>query len=365
VLSSLTIAGFRAFKVLNFQNLKRLNLVVGKNNCGKTALLEAIDIVSNASVGQPIVSAVRRGEFLPNEVADQHPEIDVTHLIYGHLVQEDVFAEIKAVQESGEPLVARLQFLQNAGSGESSAPRDKFVAWYSRQKRSLWLHFWRNGKESHLFGVSEQGGVEFERSYTRLVPLHAPPSAPVNFIGVDSVPLGDLARFWDAVAFTPDEAQLIESLKTLDSTIERIAPTASESTRSLGAAFRVKLQGLDGPVPLGTLGAGVRRLFGLALVLVRSSGGVMLVDEIDSGLHHSAMRDMWRMVIQTATRLNIQVFATTHSSDCWQTLGWLCATDPEIAKQVSVHRLERGLDHTVEYSPEELATAALQNMDIR
>ena len=125
------------------------------------------------------------------------------------------------------------------------------------------------------------------------------------------------------------------------------------------------MAGETSPNPLGSLGDGVRRLFAVLLAITEARGGFVLIDDIDTGLHHSVMRGMWQLVVKAAERLDIQVFATTHSSDCWQALGWLCATDPEIAKQVSVHRLERGLEHTVGYSPEELATAALQNMDIR
>jgi AAA15 family ATPase/GTPase len=33
------------------------------------------------------------------------------------------------------------------------------------------------------------------------------------------------------------------------------------------------------------------------------------------------MSDMWKLIWETAKRLNVQVFATTHNSDCWRSLA--------------------------------------------
>ncbi len=51
----------------------------------------------------------------------------------------------------------------------------------------------------------------------------------------------------------------------------------------------VKLAGLDIPVPIGSLGDGIWRLLGISLALVQAKDGILLIDEVDSGLHHSTM----------------------------------------------------------------------------
>ena len=87
-----------------------------------------------------------------------------------------------------------------------------------------------------------------------------------------------------------------------------------------------------------------------------------MVDEIDTGLHHSVMEGMWKLVIITAKRLNVQVFATSHSQDCFNSLGRLHQLNPKLAAEVSLHRLERGLPHSVRYGTDEISTAALQRL---
>ena len=58
------------------------------------------------------------------------------------------------------------------------------------------------------------------------------------------------------------------------------------------------------------------RLLGIALALVNAKDGILLIDEIEGGLHYSVQPDMWRLIFETAAKLNVQVFATTHSLDC-------------------------------------------------
>ncbi len=49
---------------------------------------------------------------------------------------------------------------------------------------------------------------------------------------------------------------------------------------------------------------------------MNAQDGILLIDEIESGLHYSVQPDLWRLVFEVARRLNVQVFATTHSWDC-------------------------------------------------
>lgn len=64
------------------------------------------------------------------------------------------------------------------------------------------------------------------------------------------------------------------------------------------------------------MGDGMGCFFGIILCLVNAAGGFVLIDEIENGLHYSVLADVWNLVFKIARRLNIQLFATTHSWDC-------------------------------------------------
>ena len=127
----------------------------------------------------------------------------------------------------------------------------------------------------------------------------------------------------------------------------------------------VRLRGQSRPVPLRSLGDGALRVFGVALALANSRGGFLFIDEAENGIHYSLQEDFWNMVLRTACLNNVQVFATTHSSDCIRGFS-RAATKLEDAEGVLV-RLSRqyGELRAVEYPEEELAIAADQGIEVR
>ena len=106
------------------------------------------------------------------------------------------------------------------------------------------------------------------------------------------------------------------------------------------------------------------RILGLALALANAKGGVLLVDEIDTGLHYSVMEDMWRMISERATALNAQVFATTHSRDCYESLAAI-ATPESSHVGVTIQRIDRKKGRAVRFSNEEIVAAAERGIEVR
>ncbi|MEL7011141.1 MAG: AAA family ATPase [Cyanobacteria bacterium J06648_1] len=114
------------------------------------------------------------------------------------------------------------------------------------------------------------------------------------------------------------------------------------------------------------LGEGMYRILAMAMSLVTSENGVLLVDEIETGLHYEAQTDMWRLILETAKELNVQVFATTHSWDC-------IAAYQEALSQVedkSIGKLFRldskyGKLRAVEYDADDLDIAVRKGIEVR
>jgi AAA15 family ATPase/GTPase len=62
-IKSLSIQDFRGFRRFDMKDIGRINLIVGTNNCGKTTVLEAINVLMASGDGYPIWSILsRRGE---------------------------------------------------------------------------------------------------------------------------------------------------------------------------------------------------------------------------------------------------------------------------------------------------------------
>ncbi|HZI05774.1 MAG TPA: AAA family ATPase [Archangium sp.] len=189
-------------------------------------------------------------------------------------------------------------------------------------------------------------------------------ASKVRFMETASPPVSELRLLWDAVVLTPDEAKVTSALQIIEPDIERLA-ALSGTGLPMGGGMFVRLRGSDERIPLGSMGEGIKRLLALSLNLVSSAGGYLLVDEIDTGLHHSVMTQMWRLVVEVARRLDVQVLATTHSLDCVRSLAALYEESPGVRELISLHRIERGAEASVPYSADEILAASQHQMELR
>lgn len=83
------------------------------------------------------------------------------------------------------------------------------------------------------------------------------------------------------------------------------------------------------PLPLYSLGDGMYRALGIALALANARNGILLIDEFENGLYYTVQPDIWQLIFQVARRLNIQVFATTHSWDCIEAFQQAMQKEPK------------------------------------
>ncbi len=153
-----------------------------------------------------------------------------------------------------------------------------------------------------------------------------------HFARFPSIWRGDVAEMWDDIALSPTEERIIESVRIIDPRIEGIRTLQN-------GEIVTKVEDVERRLSLGNLGEGVARILLIALTVADSEGSTAMIDEIDTGLHFSVMEKMWRMVIETARKLDVQVFATTHSQDCLEGIARLYERYPEATKDVMVFKL--------------------------
>ncbi|WP_231599154.1 AAA family ATPase, partial [Crocosphaera watsonii] len=157
---------------------------------------------------------------------------------------------------------------------------------------------------------------------------------------------------WDSIILEAKEEKIIEALQIIDTNIEKIHLPIKQIPRF---PF-LKIKGMNHYIPINSMGQGMSKILILGMLIIRSENGVLLVDEIETGLHYKAQTDMWRLLIKTAQELNVQIFATTHSWDC------ICAYQEalEDIEDKSVGKLFRldskyGKLRAVEYKADEIS----------
>jgi len=347
--------------------LEQVNLLVGMNNSGKTAFLEAVELVAagGSRFEQLWKTLARRGEWFPDEhdKPARAAELDVSQLFFGRSISTGSFFEIEADIEAYEEVGAKLVVARIEAAESSKEP-----LFYEEEIRGLPLEMVIESAdlgERVAIPLTSRGGLRKRTvlgSDQRIMMNEEGPS--VTFMTTDSLTAATAAEYWKAIVLTDEEQLVVDALKILDDRIMRLAFVGSSRyDRGNKGGILVKYKGAARPVPIGSLGEGMWRLFSIAVALIRAREGVLLVDEIDTGLHYTALEAMWRMVLRASQRMNVQVFATTHSSDCINSLATSCQS-PEGAR-VSLQRLAQGGQMAVAYSMDEIWAAAQHGIETR
>lgn len=373
----LTLENFRGFKALHIGGLGRVNLLVGANNAGKTSVLEAVALA--ASGGEPAAlfqSLNERREYV-TDPSDGVIGLDVRQLFWGRKIGDQAALTIQATDKGG----AIERYLL-------TTPRVDAAQWplWRELLAKLPPYFQpRAEKLGRPEGLLD-AGLDLTRSVPRFLELHAAdqllgryplmpnggllaatfyspatrPTVPVRFMTTTGLTDTNLTALYDGILLTPEELVVTEALRFLEPQITRLATRQSGGERD----FVIGLEGAAGPIPLGSLGEGVRRLLAIILALVSVRGGYLLVDEIDTGLHHTVLRTLWRLVHQTAIRLDVTVFATTHSSDCVHALAEIAQGNSE-AEKVALIRVERDQPEAVHFTESEIRHLAEWRVEAR
>lgn len=269
---SLEIKNFRGFAKLTLGDLGRVNLIVGKNNTGKTSLLEAITLLAS-----PMMHTKLPGLFRS------------TNETSGEVVGSRFFRWLPRDGNDGSKTVL-------SGTERGASAGQVFLGMTLDTVSGL-------PPGSKFFGNS--GGLQVWSS-ADLKP------AQVHAVSVQhQTPDEMVDAFAEAVRSPQDERQMESLLALVD---PRIRTVRLDSVKS--KPFIVVDVGLSERVPLPQAGQGIYRLVAIFSELLGRKPKVCCIDEIENGIHYSALPSVWAGIAEVAARLDIQVFATTHSWEC-------------------------------------------------
>jgi hypothetical protein len=317
LLDSLEIIGYRCFEHLTIEKLGRVNLIVGKNNVGKTALLEALWLLANLG-----------DRKILREILDKRSELPLSTSYDSYIKNQD-------------------------GFGHLFFGRPKF-------DESLPISFFKVGaiNKKDLYVRIER--VSYQTTFSVYKSIFRPPTYYVETDGLNN---SEIVRFWDKVALTEKEYYVINSLRIILTQIIAVDLLVYPE----GATERIPLaRTADSKekVPLKSLGEGMSRVFGIILALVNCENGMLFIDEIEIGLHYSVLPDVWKLIFKTAKDLNVQVFATTHSKDCIEAFIEAAIESPEEGRLVRLENKE-GKIRAVNFDEKELEIVERRDIEVR
>ena len=362
-LPSLSIAGFRGIEELSISRLGRVTLLAGRNGAGKTTVLDAVRLYARRGHRDALYELLAgREEITAGQDADgAGVPLDGRAIYHGRDSSGD--ARIFIGPRGGEPRLA-IRTVRLGGERDSMA-KMLLVKSLGEGARVIKVQF---GNSVELL---PPGPLSRLHDFKDLMSSFAegdsrtPSELPCQSLGPGLPGGGELARLWDRVALTDNEAGVMRAVNlAIDGEAERVTAVGNGQEQG-GRRMIARLRNHGRPVPLKSLGNGAERLFGVAVALANSRGGFLLIDEAENGIHHTLQRDFWRMVLRTAEDTDVQVLATTHSWDCVR--GFAQASTDLDDVEGALFRLERmdGRCCAIEYAEDELAVAARQGIEVR
>ena len=367
-LPSLSIEGFRGIEELSIPRLGRVTLFAGRNGVGKTTVLDAVRLYARRGRRAALDELLAgREEVAAGRDADGsgRPLPDRKALFHGR--ESSGYARISIGPRDGEPRLA-LSTVRLGGERDSFT-KTLLVKSLGESARVMKVEF---GDSVELLPPGRPTPLD---DFKDLVSPLAddengqPPELACQCVGPGLPGSGDLARLWDRIALTDNEASVMRAVNlAIDGETERITVIGGRTGNGREPDSRriiARLKDHGHPVPLKSLGNGAVRLFGVAVALANSGDGFLLIDEAENGIHHTLQRDFWRMVLRTAEDTDVQVLATTHSWDCVRGFAQALADLDDVAGLL--FRLERrdGRSRAVEYTENELAAAAQNGIEVR
>lgn len=337
MLTSLSLENFRGFAQLDFPRLARVNLIGGVNNVGKTAVLEAIYLflernsqridalptLFRTSIGMDDLQYFWR--WLPRN-ADPHREFSITARVpaFGlvrHTCPERFSAEQLATNPAFAAMVARIP---KGRDGRSLIVEDEQ---FDPAKPPVWPHV-------EALSPGSSSPVDDAQSYTKATRRKS-----------------------------TNEERMEAMLREIEPRLVKIRNYPNEAT--LKPLLHADL-GIAEALPATQLGQGFNRVLRIYSAILSAEARIFLIDEIENGLHHSALEILWKGLASLARQEDVQIFATTHSREAILAAHRVFSAAPEY--DFAYHRLERnaeGMVHAVTYDQEALTGADEANFEVR
>jgi hypothetical protein len=324
VLPSLEVHRFRVLRDLRIERLGRANLIIGMNNVGKTSVLEALRLYAHPGSSEVLLEILEARDEMGVSSVRRMNSRDVTPVPV-----ESLFSGRRVIAGEVEPIrigpIGSIDRTLSIGlkwltrlPGDETAQQTLFPVDPDPNaglSGRLLLTYQIGSTRTALPVTDAAELLRFRRIEGVRSGESARSSIPSFFVGANSLEAGRIGKLWDRIALSELEEDVIAALSIIAPDVERLNLIAQDEYSRTRTPV-VKTKKFHEPVPLRSLGDGVNRIFGIVLALVNAKDGILLVDEIENGIHYSVQPDFWRLIFQVAQRLNVQVFATSHSWDC-------------------------------------------------
>ncbi len=376
-LDSLKIQNFRLLEDIEVKKLGHVNLIVGKNNSGKSTVLEALALLASGFDSEIVRLIVLKRDFnnnteLFNKYIKDNDMYNIFDRFFSDKVSKSIYNNSSFIGNNDVNLKIGMLLSEEYLEG-------KIIETGTRVYNSTLIKIDDALRNSNVYwSLSINSSLNKERVLSlrdhsffqkdSLSFIHR--SLPLGYVETSAKNSDDFILDWDKIALTDDEDLVIEAMQLIEPRIQKIA-FLNQTTHIINTRIPfVKLYKNDNKFPLTSMGDGIFRLLQIILKVLKARDGFLLIDEFENGLHYSVQPEVWRLIFELAQRYNIQVFATTHSWDCIESFAKVAKERKDLEGVLfrmgrSVRKSDNGKVIATEFNEDELYNLTKDNIEVR
>lgn len=338
-ISQLHIRRYRGICDLVINQLGVVNLIVGDNNCGKTSVLEAMQLFRTSGGLANVYKIARQRELIA--------------VLSGNSIYENI---ICMFPHDGSNLEIELSGVCNGKSIEYSLNGTETKVLIDTKELEKTSYQYRedtvgeletdafDGVASLKYGLEEHHEEIHINRFSRISGIAVRPNEHLKIVYVS--PFEHLKGNVISQIVKNDAYKEIclSALQLFDKNIEDMMVFRSDvGNRPVEYLKHKKL----GNMPLSTYGDGIKKVLALSNAIAMATGGILLIDEIETAIHKKYYDDIFQFVVKACEQFDVQVFISTHSIEAidgiLSTQGY---DNQEITDNIQVVTLKRGEDRT-------------------
>lgn len=341
----IAIENFRGIETLTISDLKAVNLIVGRNNCGKTSVLEALFLLSGMSNPQLAVNIHSFRDLILASDEDfsfmfRDLDVAIPIVISGILDHKKRKLTIHPLYADYAPKTMEKQ-------KQAITPTDSMPASTSMVRL--------------IEGLDLKFQSDLNRNFSATISLK---EKELNLKGKYKEDLRcSFINPKTAMVMMDKRMEGLLLQKKLDSVIailQGIEPMISDIRMGAGGMIYVDV-GKRNLLPVNIMGDGMRRVLSFLATISDMKNGVVLLDEIENGLHYSSLSVLWKALFAACKEYNVQLFATTHSFECIESFSKTYQEINQHQDDIRLFRIDREDDkHNIATFNSELLKVAIE-----
>ena len=308
MIKNITIENYKLFKSFHLEDIPRILLIGGKNNCGKTSLLEAIFFILGCGDPGTFFKPLRwrKLETISNTAgslfAPAFYNFDLNQIMK---FQYTLGSSNKELSYKFLPLFKRATLNKGKGVIEISKNMEPIDA--------IEISYLEKGNhQKSVLQIGEGPNLNIELTNGKQMSQYNNHTSAAFLSATVPLSSREKAEIYGEIDRLNNTEEILKALQEIEPKLQSL------TTISVGGNPIIYGDiGIGKKIPLSLMGQGIEHLLSILLhfYIPHIKNGIVLIDEMENGFHHSILSFIWEVIAKHAEANNVQIMATTHNRE--------------------------------------------------